>query len=163
MRHGMYLHDQLVAFTGIFAALSASGPVQKGKLSDNDMRWTVIEQSVDCRTKNERNPEHEEYIPKSRYSAINHYLSDHEFIKDLHFDSPKVKHDPEHFEFIKKECPGINDRLAMHFAEIFTRDPVPTYEGEFIDEQIDDENMSFHFENVQSTNWNSMRFKPPPS
>lgn len=37
------------------------------------------------------------------------------------------------------------------------------YEGELIDDQIDDEQMSFHFENLQSTNWNSMRFKPPPS
>jgi len=46
----------LVAFTGIYAALSASAPIQKGKVSDNDLRWTVIEQSVDCRTKEERDP-----------------------------------------------------------------------------------------------------------
>jgi glutamate--cysteine ligase catalytic subunit len=76
----MYLHDQLVAFTGIFASLSAAAPVQKGKLSDNDMRWTVIEQAVDCRNKDERDPKHEDYTPKSRYSAINHFLSDHEFV-----------------------------------------------------------------------------------
>ena len=59
------------------AALSASGPIQKGKLSDYDMRWTVIEQSVDCRDKEERDPEHPKYIPKSRYSSINHYISNH--------------------------------------------------------------------------------------
>jgi glutamate--cysteine ligase catalytic subunit len=57
----------------------------------------------------------------------------------------------------------MGDRLARHFARIFTRDPIPMYEGELMDEQIDDESMSFHFENLQSTNWNSMRFKPPPS
>jgi hypothetical protein len=33
----------LLPFTGILAAVSASGPIQKGKLSDNDLRWTVIE------------------------------------------------------------------------------------------------------------------------
>ena len=43
MNHARYLHDMLVPFTGIMAALSASGPIQKGKLSDYDMRWTVIE------------------------------------------------------------------------------------------------------------------------
>jgi glutamate--cysteine ligase catalytic subunit len=37
------------------------------------------------------------------------------------------------------------------------------YEGELKDDQIDDENITIHFENLQSTNWNSLRFKPPPS
>jgi len=60
-------------------------------LSDYDLRWTVIEQSVDCRTKEERDPESEEYIPKSRYSSINHFLSDHEFVKDSHFDSDPIR------------------------------------------------------------------------
>jgi len=80
VNHAKYLHDQLLPFTGIFAAISACGPIQKGRLSDNDMRWTVIEQAVDCRTDDERNPEHADYIPKSRYSAMNHYISDHEFV-----------------------------------------------------------------------------------
>lgn len=48
-------------------------------------------------------------------------------------------------------------------ARLFTRDPVPAYEGEFIEEQIDDTDLVSHFENLQSTNWNSLRFKPPPS
>ena len=43
VNHARYLHDMLLPFTGIFAAISASGPIQKGKLSDNDLRWTVIE------------------------------------------------------------------------------------------------------------------------
>ena len=33
---------------------------------------------------------------------------------------------------------GIDDRLANHIARLFARDPVPAYEGEFIEEQIDD-------------------------
>lgn len=53
VNHATYLHDQLLAFTSYFAALSASAPIFKGKLSDNDMRWTVISQSVDCRTPEE--------------------------------------------------------------------------------------------------------------
>jgi len=67
----------LLPFTGIMAALSASGPLQKGKLSDNDLRWTVIEQSTDCRTDAERDPKSSQFIPKSRYSAMNNYISNH--------------------------------------------------------------------------------------
>ena len=29
---------------------------------------------------------------------------------------------------------GIDERLANHIARLFTRDPVPAYEGEFIEE-----------------------------
>ena len=163
MNHAKYLHDQLIPFTGILAALSASGPLQKGKISDNDLRWTVIEQSVDCRTPEERDPNHPDYIPKSRYSGMNHYLSDHEFVKDSHFDGQNIKYSDDHFNYLKENVPEMSDRLARHFAKIFVRDPIPMYEGEMMDEQIDDENMTMHFENVQSTNWNSMRFKPPPS
>jgi len=130
----MYLYDQLAAFTGIFAALSAAGPLQKGKISDYDLRWSVIEQSVDCRRSEERDPTNEKYIPKSRYSSINHYISDHEFVKDEHNDGEEIKFDKEYFDFLKRECPGMSDRLAEHFAKNFIRDPVPMYEGELIDD-----------------------------
>ena len=42
LNHATYLHDMLLPFTGILGALSAAGPIQKGLLSDNDLRWTVI-------------------------------------------------------------------------------------------------------------------------
>jgi glutamate--cysteine ligase catalytic subunit len=58
---------------------------------------------------------------------------------------------------------GIDDRLAEHIARLFVRDPVPAYEGEFLEEQLDDNDLVCHFENFQSTNWGSLRFKPPPS
>jgi glutamate--cysteine ligase catalytic subunit len=161
MNHARYLHDMMMPFTGIMAALSAAGPVQKGQLSDNDMRWTVIEQAVDCRNANNRNPQHEDYIPKSRYSAMNHYISDHEFVKDELMDTLPIKYDPEFKELLIKEG-GLDERLADHVARIFTRDPVPAYEGEFVEEYINNDEIVSHFENVQSTNWNSMRFKPPP-
>lgn len=43
---------------------------------------------------------------------------------------------------------GIDDRLANHIARLFARDPVPAYEGEFIEEQIDDNEIVAHFENI---------------
>lgn len=162
INHARYLHDMLLPFTGIMAALSAAGPIQKGKLSDFDMRWTVIEQSVDCRTKDERDSSSDQFLPKSRYSAMNHYISNHAYVKEEHFDAFPIRYNPEHKKFLQEKG-GLDERLANHIARIFSRDPVPSYEGEHIEEQIDDEDIVAHFENLQSTNWNSLRFKPPPS
>ena len=80
-------------FTGIISALSAAGPIQKGQLSDNDFRWTVIEQAVDCRTDDEKDPESSNYVPKSRYSSMNHYISNHSYVHDKHNDAPAIKFD----------------------------------------------------------------------
>lgn len=102
-------------------------------------------------------------MPKSRYSTINHYLSDHEFVSAGLSDAEPFKYSQDHFDFIKDQCPEISDRLAVHVASLFCRDPVPMYEGELIEEQLDDNKMTMHFENIQSTNWNSLRFKPPPN
>ena len=58
---------------------------------------------------------------------------------------------------------GLDDRLAFHIASLFVRDPVPTYDYEHQDEGYSPLLTTAHFENLQSSNWNSMRFKPPPS
>ena len=146
MNHARYLHDMLLPFTGIMAAISASGPIHKGKLSDYDLRWTVIEQSVDCRTKEERDPNNKDkFIPKSRYSTMNHYISDHQYVLDQHQDAIQIPINQEYRELLGKD---IDDRLANHIARLFTRDPVPAYEGEFIEDQIDDSDLVSHFENL---------------
>jgi len=43
------------------------------------------------------------------------------------------------------------------------RDPIPTYDYEHLDDSYSPKDTNAHFENLQSTNWNSMRFKPPPA
>lgn len=121
-----------MAFTGILCCMSAAGPIHRGKLSDLDLRFTVVAQSVDCRTKEERDPNSEKYIPKSRYSPLNHYISSHEFVKDKHMDTHPIRYNEEHKKFLMDN--GIDDRLATHFARVFVRDPCPTYEGEFIED-----------------------------
>lgn len=87
LNHARYMYDQLLPLGPILAAISASAPIYKGKLADIDLRWNVIAQSVDCRTPEERNPDSDKYIPKSRYSTANHYLSNHEFV------DPKIHND----------------------------------------------------------------------
>jgi len=93
---------------------------------------------------------------------MNHYISNHEYVKDSHFDSPQYKVDDEYKEYLKKQG-DLDDRLAFHIASLFVRDPIPTYGDEHDESKINDEAITSHFENLQSTNWNSMRFKPPPS
>jgi glutamate--cysteine ligase catalytic subunit len=88
----------LLPLTPIFAALSANGPIYKGKLADIDMRWTVISQSVDCRNAEEKDPKSPQYIHKSRYSTMNHYISNHQYVEDRYFDTPRYKVDPEHVD-----------------------------------------------------------------
>lgn len=52
---------------------------------------------------------------------------------------------------------GIDELLARHVAHLFIRDPLVIFK-----ELVDQNDDSDHFENIQSTNWQTMRFKPPP-
>jgi glutamate--cysteine ligase catalytic subunit len=86
INHARYLYDMFLPFTPIMSALSATTPLVKGKVSNHDFRWEIIEQAVDCRTTKERDPNDPEYIPKSRYSTVSRYISNHEYVKDSHND-----------------------------------------------------------------------------
>jgi glutamate--cysteine ligase catalytic subunit len=55
---------------------------------------------------------------------------------------------------------GMDDRLATHFAHLFIRDPIVIFSEDL---QELDLAKTDHFENIQSTNWQHMRFKPPPA
>lgn len=96
-------------------------------------------------------------IPKSRYASNSTYISlDHrlreEYLdQDLVFD-PKIK--------AELMSGGMDDRLATHFAHLFIRDPIVIFEEDL---QELDLSKTDHFENIQSTNWQHMRFKPPPA
>ena len=54
---------------------------------------------------------------------------------------------------------GMDDLLATHFAHLFIRDPIVIFAEDLKDLDL---NKTDHFENLQSTNWQHMRFKPPP-
>lgn len=57
---------------------------------------------------------------------------------------------------------GMDEKLAFHLAALFVRDPIIAYDSDF-SEDCDDGSSVALFEGINSTNWNSMRFKPPPS
>ncbi|XP_044773330.1 glutamate--cysteine ligase catalytic subunit isoform X2 [Neomonachus schauinslandi] len=152
-----YLYDQLATICPIVMALSAASPFYRGYVSDIDCRWGVISASVDDRTREERGLEplkNNNYrISKSRYDSIDSYLSEcGEKYNDI-----DLTIDKEIYEQLLQE--GIDRLLAQHVAHLFIRDPLTLFEEKI---HLDDANESDHFENIQSTNWQTMRFKPPP-
>ncbi|XP_012922537.1 glutamate--cysteine ligase catalytic subunit isoform X1 [Heterocephalus glaber] len=152
-----YLYDQLATICPIVMALSAASPFYRGYVSDIDCRWGVISASVDDRTREERGLEplkNNNYrISKSRYDSIDSYLSKcGEKYNDIDLTIDKGVYE----QLVQN---GIDHLLAQHVAHLFIRDPLTLFK-EKID--LDDANESDHFENIQSTNWQTMRFKPPP-
>ncbi|CAJ0909380.1 5957_t:CDS:10 [Entrophospora sp. SA101] len=146
------LYDQL--------AVIAAAPIYRGYLSDVDCRWDVIAGSVDDRTKEERGLEplkNDRFvINKSRYDSIDCYISTDKTLKPEYNDLDLV-YDEKIFKKLVDN--GIDELLARHISHLFIRDPLVIFE-ELLDQ--DDNISSDHFENIQSTNWQTMRFKPPP-
>jgi glutamate--cysteine ligase catalytic subunit len=96
-------------------------------------------------------------INKSRYDSIDSYLSQDKHFKAEYNDIDLV-YDKEIYDKLMKN--GVDDLLAKHIAHLFIRDPLVIYK-ELVEQ--DNENSTDHFENIQSTNWQTMRFKPPPA
>ena len=135
-------------------ALSASTPFLRGKISDFDCRWTVISQSVDDRRESEFSK-----IKKSRYDTISCFLSQCEWLtaSESVYNDIAVPVDEHTLNRLKGE--GVDDLLAKHIAHLFVRDPLVIFEDLI---ELDDSATTHHFESIQSTNWQNVRFKPPP-
>ena len=95
-------------------------------------------------------------IPKSRYDSVDLYIANDRNNRPEYNDT-YAPYDEAIFNRVREH--GIDDLLAKHIAHLFIRDPLVVF-SETIDQ--DDENSNDHFENIQSTNWQTMRFKPPP-
>lgn len=151
------LYDQLAPLCPIMLALTAASPVYRGYLTESDCRWNVISSSVDCRTDEERGLEplkdNKFRIAKSRYDSIDSYLSP----EGAKYNDVKLTYDDEVYQRLIDG--GIDHQLAQHIAHLFIRDTVSLFSEKV--HQNDKEDTD-HFENIQSTNWQTMRFKPPP-
>jgi glutamate--cysteine ligase catalytic subunit len=182
-----YLYDTLHVLSPILMALTANSPVWRGHLANTDTRWDVISASVDCRTPYESSKgsenvqlseaihdsndywmnvnEHapnaaaggKKQISKSRYSSIDTYIYNGAIAKEKYNDIP-CAYDEEAFSSLLAS--GLDEKLAKHIAHLFIRDPLVIFRGRI--KEVDDQKSSEHFENIQSTNWRSMRWKPPP-
>lgn len=147
------IYDQLIPFSPIFLTLSSSTPIHKGKLCGYDNRWLIISKSVDDRTEEERNQNSDKYIYKSRYSPAYSYIGN---VNKYYNDYPKFPINEDYYkEFINA---GISDNLSKHFCNLLVRDPLVVFDKKI---NITDEQDMSHFESINSSNWNSLRFKLP--
>ncbi|CAL1683850.1 unnamed protein product [Lasius platythorax] len=151
------LYDQLTPLCPIMLALTAASPFYRGYISDVDCRWSVISSSVDCRTQEERGlkplKENKFRISKSRYDSIDSYLSKQ---GEKYNDVPLTYDDEIYKQLLDND---IDHLLAQHIAHLFIRDSVSLFSEKVHQDDLEDTD---HFENIQSTNWQTMRFKPPP-
>eukprot|EP00586_Coscinodiscus_wailesii_P019552 CAMPEP_0172506918 /NCGR_PEP_ID=MMETSP1066-20121228/199582_1 /TAXON_ID=671091 /ORGANISM="Coscinodiscus wailesii, Strain CCMP2513" /LENGTH=921 /DNA_ID=CAMNT_0013284207 /DNA_START=183 /DNA_END=2948 /DNA_ORIENTATION=- len=186
-----FIYDQLAVLAPIMMALTASTPILKGRLADTDCRWGIISESVDCRTPAERGLKGADAAPqkeyagrgvrriyKSRYDCISTYIYQgtgvdsvassslrtngkptnlSNRILNMYNDIP-VPIDEESYELLR--AAGIDPALSQHIAHLFIRDPLVVFDGAV--EEVDDDTQTEHFESIQSTNWQTVRWKPPP-
>ncbi|CAK7273193.1 glutamate--cysteine ligase [Sporothrix epigloea] len=157
---GRQLYDQLSPLGPVLLALTAATPIYKGFLADTDVRWNQISRAVDDRTPEELGEAPLKTsrwrIPKSRYASNSTYISTDPRLRPEYFDPDLVVDETIKAELMRG---GMDDLLATHFAHLFIRDPIVIFSEDL---QTLDLSQTNHFENLQSTNWQHMRFKPPP-
>jgi len=156
------LYDQLAVLSPIMMALTAATPFYRGMISNIDCRWDVIAASVDDRTPGERGEaklkKGEQRIYKSRYGSIDTYLCQCNKWLEQKYNDIDLVIDKDAYTMLREN--KIDSRLASHIAHLWIRDPLVIFRDRV--EQVNDKKQSDHFENIQSTNWQSVRFKPPP-
>jgi len=179
MDESRFIYDQLAVVAPIMMALTASTSILKGRLCDTDSRWGVISEAVDDRTLAERGRDNgitddsslagrgKRRIYKSRYDSISTYIyqgantlggkSMENRVRNMYNDIP-VPIDEESYALLREA--GVDPALSQHIAHLFIRDPLVIFDGAV--EDIDDETRTDHFESIQSTNWQTVRWKPPP-
>ncbi|OAX39116.1 glutamate-cysteine ligase catalytic subunit [Rhizopogon vinicolor AM-OR11-026] len=153
------MYDALVPVAPIMLALTAASPVWRGYLADVDCRWNVIAGSVDDRTPEERSlkPSKDNVVvPKSRYDSVDLYISN-DWINKPEYNDERVPYNEANFKHLRDH--GIDELLAKHISHLFIRDPLVIF-SEAIHQ--DDTASTDHFETIQSSNWQTLRFKPPP-
>lgn len=160
IEEGRKMYDQLSPLGPILLALTAATPIYKGFLADTDVRWNQICRAVDCRTPEELGEaplKHNRWrIPKSRYASNSTYISEDPRLRPEYLDPDLVVDHDLKDRLVEG---GMDELLATHFAHLFIRDPIVVFNEDLKELDL---NKTDHFENLQSTNWQHMRFKPPP-
>lgn len=179
-------YDALVPLAPVMLALTANCPIVRGYLVDTDCRWNIIAASVDSRRDEEQAglaclhetkpaPFVDKLPPrrtgevigesggsfygcqkKSRYDSVSLYIGTNRNFDPKYNDVNVRENDWVRERLLKA---GFDAPLARHFAHLFIQDPLVIYKGKL---KMDDTTHMDHFENIQSTNWQTVRFKPPP-
>jgi len=119
-------------------------------ISDPNITSTILPPGV------KTNPDHQP-IYKSRYGTISTYLSCTTPFREEYND---INCTIDQYTYNSLIAAGVDDTMAKHISHLFIRDPLVIYKERIT--TVDDEKSTEHFENIQSTNWQNVRFKPPP-
>ncbi|EDO15462.1 hypothetical protein Kpol_463p12 [Vanderwaltozyma polyspora DSM 70294] len=175
-----YLYDSLINLCPVMLSVSSAAPFFKGWLADQDVRWNVISGSTDDRAPYERNVpsllknsnqyggidpkefENTKHLPKARYSTVDLFLGGNDFFNRSYNDTNVPLNDTILEQLLENDTYPMDYDMAKHFAHLFIRDPLVIFEENLtFDENKDFDVLQNHFENIQSTNWQTLRFKPP--
>lgn len=151
-----YLTDQFLVLAPLFLALSAATPFLRGLIADTDTRWDAFQQTWDDRREDELAS-----VRNSRTSPCDLFIgaklaSDEAAARELNDVAVSI-HAPAYEELVQA---GVDPVLSRHVAHLLVRDPLMVFENKM---DVDDAVATDHFEQLQGTNWNNVRFKPPPA
>ncbi|KAL8856228.1 MAG: hypothetical protein Q9178_007145 [Gyalolechia marmorata] len=152
------LYDQLIPLCPIMLALTAATTIWNDVLADTDARWEVMSACYDDRTVDELSDMNfcgQKF--RLRHSSNDLYMSLDPRLLDRYQDAHSTIDDGVREELLHN---GMDERLANHFAHLFARDPLVVFSKDAESDATEDTAL---FEAVQSTVYNTVRFKPPPS
>ncbi|KAJ3150798.1 hypothetical protein HDU89_002793 [Geranomyces variabilis] len=153
------LYDQFVPLAPVLIALAAGSPCFRGWLVDTDARWGVLQQVNDDRTPGERGlvrSKLETRIPRSRYSSPGTYASKE---TPAAYGDVEVAIDRKVLAQLVEQ--GVDVSLAKHYASQLVRDPLVVFDDVVCAGSRP--GSCPHLENFISSNWNTVRLKPPSS
>jgi glutamate--cysteine ligase catalytic subunit len=101
-------------------------------------------------------------LPKSRYESISSYICNCKAGEEAVSKTTKyndIDCPIDEAAYATLTGAGVDATLARHIAHLFVRDPLVIYSERI---HLSDTDNTDHFENLQSTNWQTVRWKPPP-
>eukprot|EP00419_Tripos_fusus_P012599 CAMPEP_0172659340 /NCGR_PEP_ID=MMETSP1074-20121228/3375_1 /TAXON_ID=2916 /ORGANISM="Ceratium fusus, Strain PA161109" /LENGTH=581 /DNA_ID=CAMNT_0013474811 /DNA_START=85 /DNA_END=1831 /DNA_ORIENTATION=+ len=150
-----HLTDQFLVLSPLLLALTAATPFLRGLVADTDTRWQTFQQTWDDRTQAELTT-----ICNSRCSPCDLFIGAGLNADDATKCALNDVEVPVHTPALQLlEEAGVDAVLARHVAHLLARDPMMVFKDRL---DVDDEQEADHWEQLQGTNWCSVRFKPPP-
>eukprot|EP00439_Symbiodinium_sp_Y106_P034405 s3124_g4.t1 len=153
-----FLHDQFLVLAPLLLPLTASTPFWRSRVAATDTRIDAFSETWDDRTPSEA----EASAPRASRAATSPqvYLAETGPLRDReaeYNDVGATVHDPSLQRLLDG---GVDPLLARHVAHLFARDPLNVFRERL---EVDNESMGDHWEQLQSSNWGTVRFKPPPA
>eukprot|EP00435_Cladocopium_sp_Y103_P014180 s1701_g3.t1 len=153
-----YLYDQLLVLAPLFLPLTGSAPFWRGMVAATDTRMEAFRETWDERTPSEV----EQGRPRCSRAATSPqvFLADTGPLLGREADYNDVEATVHQPSLDRLLASGVDQLLATHVAQLFVRDPLNVFRERL---EVDNAMVGDHWEQLQSSNWGTVRFKPPPA